>query len=120
MTAVAPRARSPMSAPIVAYCVIFLFFAGPLLWLVSLSIRTRAEVFVSDIRLIPNDPTLENYVGVLDNPLFPDLPLERAEARGRRAPFGAMLFATPAAYALSRFRFRIAQALDDRAPRLSR
>ena len=46
-----------------AYVVICIFFAGPLLWLVSLSIRTSAEVYVSEIRLWPNAPTLENYQG---------------------------------------------------------
>ena len=40
----------------VAYAVIFLFFAGPLLWLVSLSIRNSSEIFVSDLRLLPANP----------------------------------------------------------------
>ena len=66
--------------------VICLFFAGPLLWLVSLSIRTAAEVYVSDIRLWPKTPTLENYRAALGNPLFLDLPLERPEARRSPAP----------------------------------
>ena len=47
-------------ATYVAYAAIFLFFIGPLLWLVSLSIRTRAEIFVSEVRLIPHVPTMEN------------------------------------------------------------
>ena len=54
-----------------AYLLIFLFFAGPLLWLISLSIRTQAEIFVSDLRIIPQNPTFENYEGVLANPRFP-------------------------------------------------
>lgn len=86
------------------YAVIFLFFAGPLLWLVSLSVRTQAEVFVSDIRLVPNDPTLENYVAVLRNPQFP-VYLWNGLKLAVIGAFGAMVFATPAAYALSRFRF---------------
>jgi multiple sugar transport system permease protein len=89
----------------VAYAVIFLFFAGPLLWLVSLSIRNSSEVFVSDLRLLPQNPTLENYVGVLHHPLFP-LYLWNGLKLAVAGAFGAMLFATPAAYALSRFRFR--------------
>jgi multiple sugar transport system permease protein len=91
-------------ATYVAYLLIFLFFAGPLLWLVSLSIRTQAEVFVSDIRLIPNNPTVENYFGVLNNPQFPTY-LWNGLKLAVIGAFGAMLFATPAAYALSRFRF---------------
>ena len=29
-----------------AYVVIFLFFAGPLLWLVSLAVRNAADAFI--------------------------------------------------------------------------
>jgi multiple sugar transport system permease protein len=87
-----------------AYLLIFLFFAGPLLWLVSLSIRTQAEIFVSDLRIIPQNPTLENYEGVLANPRFPTY-LWNGLKLAVIGAFGAMLFATPAAYALSRFRF---------------
>lgn len=88
-----------------AYAVIFLFFAGPLLWLLSLSIRNSSEVFVSDLRILPENPTLENFVGVLHHPLFP-LYLWNGLKLAVAGAFGAMLFATPAAYALSRFRFR--------------
>jgi multiple sugar transport system permease protein len=89
----------------IAYAVMFLFFAGPLLWLVSLSIRNASEIYVSDLHIVPNAPTFENYVAVAKNALLPvylwnGLKLSVAGA------FGAMLFATPAAYALSRFRFR--------------
>lgn len=87
-----------------AYLLIFLFFAGPLLWLISLSIRTPAEVFISDLRVIPNEPTIENYVGVINNPRFPTY-LWNGLKLAVIGAFGAMLFATPAAYALSRFRF---------------
>jgi multiple sugar transport system permease protein len=89
----------------VAYVLIFLFFAGPLLWLVSLSIRGQSEIYVSDLRLIPENPTLQNFNGVLHHPLFP-LYLWNGLKLAVAGAFGAMLFATPAAYALSRFRFR--------------
>jgi multiple sugar transport system permease protein len=87
-----------------AYLLIFLFFAGPLLWLISLSIRTAAEIYVSDIRLWPHNPTLENYLIALSNPLFPRY-LWNGLVLSIAGAFGAMLFATPAAYGLSRFRF---------------
>jgi multiple sugar transport system permease protein len=92
-----------------AYLVIVLFFAGPLLWLGSLSIRTTAEIFVSDIRLVPNDPTIKNYIDVLNNPLFP-VYLWNGLKLAVAGALGAMVFATPAAYALSRFRFRYRRA----------
>ncbi|MCT7378056.1 carbohydrate ABC transporter permease [Chelativorans salis] len=89
----------------VAFGVICLFFAGPLLWLVSLSIRTSAEIYVSSINLWPNNPTLENYVAALNNPLFPTY-LWNGLKLAVGGAFGAIFFAAPAAYALSRFRFR--------------
>jgi multiple sugar transport system permease protein len=88
-----------------AYVVICLFFVGPLLWLASLSIRTPAEVYVTDIRLWPANPTLDNYREVLGNVLFPTY-LWNGLKLAIAGALGAMLFATPAAYALSRFRFR--------------
>jgi multiple sugar transport system permease protein len=89
----------------VAFLVICIFFAGPLLWLVSLSIRTSAEIYVSEIRLWPHEPTLENYRTALSNPLFLTY-LWNGLKLAIAGAVGAMLFATPAAYALSRFRFR--------------
>ncbi len=88
-----------------AYAVIFLFFAGPLLWLVSLSIRNASEVYVSNLHIIPNHPTFENYVSVMKNALLP-VYLWNGLKLSVGGALGAMLFATPAAYALSRFRFR--------------
>jgi multiple sugar transport system permease protein len=88
-----------------AYAVIFLFFAGPLLWLISLSIRTASEVYVSNLHIVPNYPTLQNYVSVMKNALLP-VYLWNGLKLSVGGAFGAMLFATPAAYALSRFRFR--------------
>lgn len=99
------RTRLADAATYVAYGIICLFFAGPLLWLVSLSIRTAAEIYVSDINLWPSNPTLENYVTALNNPLFPTY-LWNGLKLAVGGAFGAMLFAAPAAYALSRFRFR--------------
>ena len=88
-----------------AYVVIFLFFAGPLLWLISLAIRNKGEIFVSNLRILPQEPTLANFVQVLNHPLFL-LYLWNGLKLAIAGAFGAMLFATPAAYALSRFRFR--------------
>jgi multiple sugar transport system permease protein len=98
------RARLGDAGTYLAYLVICLFFAAPLLWLFSLSIRNAGEVYVSDIKLWPNEPTLENYVGVLGNQLFPRY-LWNGLLLSVAGAFGAMLFATPAAYALSRFDF---------------
>jgi multiple sugar transport system permease protein len=99
------RARLADLGTYVAYAAICLFFAGPLLWLISLSIRTAAEIYVSDIRIWPENPTLENYAAALGNPLFATY-LWNGLKLAVAGAVGAMLFATPAAYALSRFHFR--------------
>jgi multiple sugar transport system permease protein len=100
----AARLRLADFGTYVAYFLICVFFAGPLLWLISLSIRTAAEVYVSDIRLWPNNPTMQNYVDALGNPRFPRY-LWNGLVLAVSGAFGAMVFATPAAYALSRFTF---------------
>ena len=97
-------------ATYLAYFLIFLFFIGPLLWLVSLSIRTRAEVFISEIRLIPEVPTIDNYVNVLRTPQFP-VYLWNGLKLAVMGAVGAMIVATPAAYAFSRFSFRSREML---------
>jgi multiple sugar transport system permease protein len=99
------RAGTADIATYIAYGAICLFFVGPLLWLLSLSIRTSAEVYVSDIRLWPKDPTIQNYLSALANPLFATY-LWNGLKLSVAGALGAMLVATPAAYALSRFRFR--------------
>ena len=35
-----------------------IFFGGPLLWVLSLSIRTSQEVYITSLRLLPETPTL--------------------------------------------------------------
>ena len=37
------------------------FFGGPLLWLLSLSIRDQTEIFITSLRLIPENPTFQNF-----------------------------------------------------------
>ncbi len=101
---ISSRQRLADAGTYVAYVLICIFFAGPLLWLISLSIRTAAEVYVSNIRLWPVNPTLDNYASVLQNQLFPRY-LWNGLLLSVAGAFGAMLFATPAAYALSRFDF---------------
>ncbi len=102
---VSRRAFIADTATYFAYLVIFLFFAGPLLWLVSLAVRNASEVYVSEIRILPHEPTFANFVNVLGNQLFP-VYLWNGLKLAVAGAFGALLFATPAAYALSRFRFR--------------
>jgi multiple sugar transport system permease protein len=88
-----------------ALALILVLFALPLFWLLSLSIRTSAEILVAEVRIVPHSPTLQNFVAVLKNPqfigyLWSGLKLSIAGAAG------ACVAAAPASYAFSRFQFR--------------
>lgn len=86
------------------------FFGGPLLWVLSLSIRTRQEVYVTSLRLIPETPTFENYVEVFYSAQF-SVFLTNSLKLAVAGSVGAILVAAPAAYAFSRLSFRGNNAL---------
>ena len=86
------------------------FFGGPLLWVLSLSIRTRQEVYVTSLRLIPETPTFENYVEVFYSAQF-SVFLINSLKLSVAGSVGAILVAAPAAYAFSRLSFRGNSAL---------
>jgi multiple sugar transport system permease protein len=81
------------------------FFGGPLLWLLSLSIRDQTEIFITSLRLIPENPTLENYTEVLYTAQFSVFLLNSLKL-ALAGSIGAMVIAAPAAYAFSRLSFR--------------
>ncbi len=82
-----------------------LFFGGPLLWLLSLSIRTQQEIFITSLRLIPEDPTFENYTEVLYTAQFSVFLLNSLKL-ALAGSIGALVVSAPAAYAFSRLSFR--------------
>jgi multiple sugar transport system permease protein len=85
--------------------VTFVFFAWPLLWLLSLALRTRKEVFLGVSRLIPKAPTLENFAIILSSDKFAGY-LWNALILSTSSAIGCLIVALPAAYAFSRFPFR--------------
>jgi multiple sugar transport system permease protein len=102
------RRRGQVMADALTYLVFafaLLFFGGPLLWVLSLSIRTQQEVFITSLRLIPESPTLENYVEVLVSAQF-SVFLINSLKLAVAGSLGAMVVAAPAAYAFSRLDFR--------------
>jgi multiple sugar transport system permease protein len=86
------------------------FFGGPLLWVLSLSIRTSQEVYITSLRLIPETPTFENYVEVFYSAQF-SVFLTNSLKLAVAGSVGAILVAAPAAYAFSRLSFRGNSAL---------
>jgi multiple sugar transport system permease protein len=85
--------------------ITFLFFAWPLLWLLSLALRTRKEIFLGVSRLIPKAPTLENFGAILSSDKFAGY-LWNAFILSSCSAIGCLIVALPAAYAFSRFPFR--------------
>ena len=87
------------------FAIALVFFGGPLLWVLSLSIRTQQEVYITSLRLIPEAPTLENYVEVLTTAQF-SVFLINSLKLSVAGSIGAMVVAAPAAYAFPRLDFR--------------
>ena len=83
----------------------FAFFAWPLLWLLSLALRTRREVFLGVSRFIPKAPTLDNFATILSSDKFAGY-LWNALKLSSLSAIGCLIIALPAAYAFSRFPFR--------------
>ncbi len=100
------RARWKESIPLyLALGGILLFFALPLLWLLSLSVRTPAEILIAEVRIVPHSPTLQNFVEVLRNRQFLGY-LWNGALLSIVGAAAACIAAAPASYAFSRFQFR--------------
>jgi multiple sugar transport system permease protein len=85
------------------------FFATPFVWMLSLSLRTPAEIYLGAARLIPEAPTLANFGRVLSDPAFL-LYLWNGLKLSAAGGALAVALAIPAAYAFSRLDFRHKQA----------
>jgi multiple sugar transport system permease protein len=82
--------------------LMFVFFAWPLIWLLSLALRTRKEIYLGVARLIPHNPTLENFQAILSSSQFASY-LINALKLSCLSAIGCLIIALPAAYAFSRF-----------------
>ncbi|MEL7299197.1 MAG: carbohydrate ABC transporter permease [Pseudomonadota bacterium] len=97
-------------ATYVVALLLFVLFAAPLLWLLSLAIRTPAEIFLGASRFIPEDPTLANFEQILTDRTF-GLYLWNGIKLCALGALGALITAIPAAYVFSRRQFRGASIL---------
>jgi multiple sugar transport system permease protein len=89
----------------VGLLLVLLFFGVPLLWVLSLSLRTQENILVTSLNPIPDAPTLGNYGDVLESAQFPRFLINSA-VLAAIGSFGALAIAAPSAYAFSRLRFR--------------
>lgn len=87
------------------YLLIVAVFLGPLLWVISLSLKTRPEVLAYPPRLIPEVFAWENYVHIWTATRVP-LYLFNSAKLTFFAVVGGLFISVPAAFAYSRFRFR--------------
>lgn len=90
--------------------IIAAFFLVPLLWLLSLALRTRQEVFLGASRFIPKRPTLGNFEQILSDPAFMNY-LWNGLKLSALGGIGCLIVAAPAAYAFSRFHFQSRSSL---------
>ena len=104
------RARVDDALNYAGLLAVLLFFGIPLLWILSLSLRTMEDILVTTVNPVPTDPTLGNYGEVLRSAQFPRFLLNSA-ILSAIGSLGAMLVAAPAAYAFSRMVFRGRRAL---------
>ncbi|PDS76159.1 carbohydrate ABC transporter permease [Rhizobium sp. L43] len=83
----------------------FVFFAGPLTYLLSMAMRDKREIYRGAARYIPQNPTIDNFITVLNNSYFP-VYLWNGLKLAAISGIGVLIVALPAAYAFSRFQFR--------------
>jgi multiple sugar transport system permease protein len=100
------RARRVASAVMIytGYAVVCLIFLFPLLWVLSLSLRPRAELFAFPPHVIPEHPTFAAYRDVLTGSPLVRYLLNSAKLVSATV-LCALAIAVPSAYALSRLRF---------------
>ncbi|MHA6803945.1 carbohydrate ABC transporter permease [Salinifilum ghardaiensis] len=105
----APRRRKPLlwqnAGLYLAMAVTIAAFAFPLLWVLSLSLRTPREVVATPPPLIPSEPQWGNYGHVLATTQIGGYLLNSLTVV-TGAVAGCLAVCVPAAYALSRMHFR--------------
>jgi multiple sugar transport system permease protein len=89
-----------------SYVMIVLFFAFPVFWVFSLSLKSIPELFATPPLWFSSDPKFENYVHV-----FKNMDILKYVFNSFLIVLGTVFFtlmiAVPSAYGLSRFKFRL-------------
>ena len=85
------------------YALAIIFFLFPVLWVISLSLRTEGAVYAS-LELIPQNPSLDSYRAVIETGILEWV--RNTLLVSGLAVTGILLVTTPAAYCFSRFEFR--------------
>ncbi len=100
------RSRLPKLALIYTWLILIsIFTAGPFVWMLSTSFKTREDMFSKIPVLLPTHPTLANYDYIFSKTLAARFFLNSLLIAGATTII-AILITTLSAYAISRFRFR--------------
>ena len=93
-----------------AYAGVLFFFGLPMVWIISLSLRIPDEIWEISTNIIPKHPTLGNFWVVLQDGNIQTYLLNSVKLVGI-GTVCAFVGAAPAAYAMSRLRFRGGEVL---------
>jgi len=91
----------------ISICLIIIF---PIFWMFSTSFKNPTELFTSDIRLIPHEPTLKNYMFVINDMPFLSWLTNSIVTMGGII-LARIITSILAAYAFARFEFKGKQGL---------
>lgn len=91
--------------------IMFLVFTlGPILWCFIISISSKKDLFSNTVQILPNSPTLENYLNLLSFKSRQSDMFIKGLINSMRATFITLLIGLPialmTAYGLSRFTFK--------------
>ncbi len=89
----------------IGFVLILVWCLLPVAWIISLSFKSVEETAAGSPQFLPEDPTLQNYRDILDNPDFTDA-LRNSFGIAIISTFLAVILATLAAYAIARLEFK--------------
>ncbi|PTL39108.1 carbohydrate ABC transporter permease [Alkalicoccus saliphilus] len=93
----------------VLYAVVLVFFLFPLFWVLSTSLKTVPELFQTPIVWFSSDPQFENYAYIFERTQILTY-LMNSFIIVASTIIISLIVAVPAAYALSRFKFKFKKA----------
>ena len=88
-----------------SYLIVILVFWGPVVWMVSLSLKTVGEILAYPPKLFPSGFVIENYGYIFTQSTIPRNMLNSAKITVITV-IGTLLVTVPASYGFSRFRFK--------------
>ncbi|GAB6986493.1 carbohydrate ABC transporter permease [Nocardioides pyridinolyticus] len=89
----------------VGFVLVLVWCLLPVAWILSLSFKGVDETAAGSPQFLPQDPTLQNYRDILDNPDFLDA-LRNSFGIALISTVLSVVFATLAAYAIARLEFK--------------